>query len=615
MIERLVTKQTQTRNAYPVKGGVSPYYSPNVIIAGVEWDYNKHCRIPFGAYVQALQENDPSNTLLPRTIDAIYLGPLMNGQGHEVMNLHTGRVCTRRKVTEIPVTPSVIKLVETMAYKQGFKCLKFYNRHGVELVPADLIAGVDYLDDEDEDDDYTIITSNLSDDDSDSDDEDSLPPDDFDPIEPDELEEPTTKPNQDYSDTPQPQQPARPSYYSNGPQQPARPKRDTKPPDRLTYHQTKSPPVPISLDINDPGYADMIGSYIDYLRKLFPVISVDHAQQYFLHEGLKHFGDRGEAGMTKEMKQQHDRTAFAPKHVHELTQQEIDEALPMHCFISEKRTGDVKGRSCADGRTQRESTTREESASPTVSQDAVMITAAIDALEGRDVMTGDIPNAFIQTDLPQGKKRILLKITGRLVDALIKIAPDVYKPYVTYVKGTKTLYVVVLKAIYGMLQSALLWYEHLRSDLESVGFVFNFYDACVCNRMVDGKQQTVRFHVDDLWSSHMDSKVNDDFLEWLNSKYGKYGPVKATRGKVHDYLGMNFGLSVPGKVIVDQIPYVQKILDECPFVISKSSKQQYPARPDLMHPSSGKPLPKWIAAEYHNHPSSQGALPVQTCQA
>lgn len=93
--------------------------------------------------------------------------------------------------------------------------------------------------------------------------------------------------------------------------------------------------------------------------------------------------------------------------------------------------------------------------------------------------------------------------------------------------------------------------------------------------------------------------MNTEFLEWLNSKYGKHGEVKATRGKLHDYLGMNFDLSTPGKVIVDQIPYVQKILDECPFDIKQLSQQQYPARKDLMHPSSGKPLPKGMADEYH----------------
>jgi hypothetical protein len=89
-----------------------------------------------------------------RTIDAIYLRPLRNIQGgHEVMDLTTGRVITRRKVTEIPMTTSVIKRVETMAADQGITTIKFANRLNVELRPADLIAGVDYENENEEEDD------------------------------------------------------------------------------------------------------------------------------------------------------------------------------------------------------------------------------------------------------------------------------------------------------------------------------------------------------------------------------------------------------------------------------------------------------------------------------
>lgn len=40
--------------------------------------------------------------------------------------------------------------------------------------------------------------------------------------------------------------------------------------------------------------------------------------------------------------------------------------------------------------------------------------------------------------------------------------------------------------------------------------------------------------------NHADPKVNDNFLVWLNSKYGKYDKVEATRGKVHQYLEVTF---------------------------------------------------------------------------
>ena len=64
-----------------------------------------------------------------------------------------------------------------------------------------------------------------------------------------------------------------------------------------------------------------------------------------------------------------------------------------------------------------------------------MLTAAIDAYEGHDVMTADVPNAFIQTGVlePQdGEDCIIMKITGVLVDYLVEIAPEIYGPYVVF---------------------------------------------------------------------------------------------------------------------------------------------------------------------------------------
>ena len=102
--------------------------------------------------------------------------------------------------------------------------------------------------------------------------------------------------------------------------------------------------------------------------------------------------------------------------------------------------------------------------------------------------------------------------------------------------GKKVLYVQVLRALYGMLIAALLWYKRFKNDLEEQKFVFNPYDACVANKDVNGKQQTVRFHVDDLKSSNINLKINDEFAKWLNKMYGEHGPVKIHRAKVNDNL-------------------------------------------------------------------------------
>jgi nucleotide-binding universal stress UspA family protein len=127
-------------------------------------DYGKHCVIPFGSYVQATHENNPKNSMRTRTLDAIYLRPAPNRQGgHEVMDLHTGRVITRTCFIEVPITDLVIQTVEQLAHAQGFKNLKFTTRTGRVFYNSDWIAGVDYQEDEDEDQDEEDVNETYQD--------------------------------------------------------------------------------------------------------------------------------------------------------------------------------------------------------------------------------------------------------------------------------------------------------------------------------------------------------------------------------------------------------------------------------------------------------------------
>ena len=52
-----------------------------------------------------------------------------------------------------------------------------------------------------------------------------------------------------------------------------------------------------------------------------------------------------------------------------------------------------------------------------------MTTAIIDAKQNRDVITLDIPNAFVQTPVPKSKEKVIMRITGLLVDYLVNVFP------------------------------------------------------------------------------------------------------------------------------------------------------------------------------------------------
>ena len=110
--------------------------------------------------------------------------------------------------------------------------------------------------------------------------------------------------------------------------------------------------------------------------------------------------------------------------------------------------------------------------------------------------------------------------------------------------GHTLIYIKMQKALYGLLRSALLFYNKLVANLESDGSVLNPHDSCVANKVVDRKQMTVCWHVDDLEVSHSDPAQVTIFREWLSRKY--VVAVATYRGKVNDYLGMIFNFSAKG---------------------------------------------------------------------
>jgi hypothetical protein len=120
--------QASHLNSFPAKRGISLYYSLRTILELPPLDYDKHCAVPFGAYVQANHETNQTNSNAVRTIDAIYLQPALIMQGgHELHDLNSNRVITCARVSIIPVTDGVIKAIEQIAKKQGFKSLKLKN--------------------------------------------------------------------------------------------------------------------------------------------------------------------------------------------------------------------------------------------------------------------------------------------------------------------------------------------------------------------------------------------------------------------------------------------------------------------------------------------------------
>ena len=222
-------------------------------------------------------------------------------------------------------------------------------------------------------------------------------------------------------------------------------------------------------------------------------------------------------------------------------------------FLTEKRDGSMKVRTCADGSTRRAYTLKEEAASATAATDSILLTGAIKTKQNRDVMTLYIPNAFVQNIAPQEEydDKIIMKIRGVLVDMILEIIPETYLEYVFNEGNSKVLYVKMEKALYRMMIAPILYYNKFQSDIKSIGYKVNPYDAA--NKIINGRQHTITWHVDDVKTSHVDPKVNDEFHTWRKRKYGinKIGYVTTGRGKKHDYFAINLDYSEKSKLKID----------------------------------------------------------------
>jgi hypothetical protein len=172
-----------------------------------------------------------------------------------------------------------------------------------------------------------------------------------------------------------------------------------------------------------------------------------------------------------------------------------------------------------------------------------------------------------------------MKITGPMVDILCQINPKLYELYVTTEKGKKVLYTEASKAIYGMVDSAFLFWIYMSSHLAENGFTMNPYDVCCMNKEINGKQCTIVWYVDDLKVSHMSAKVVTDVIGMIGKEFGNHKPLTIQRGLLHDYLGMTIDLSVEGKVMITMIDFIEKMLEEIPD--DMNGEKQSPAREHL----------------------------------
>jgi hypothetical protein len=211
-------------------------------------------------------------------------------------------------------------------------------------------------------------------------------------------------------------------------------------------------------------------------------------------------------------------------------------------FLKRKCNGTVKARGCADGRPQREYISKDDLSSPTVSIYALMASCLMDAINDRKV----------------------LKFENVMVDMICQINSDYSKNVICRGKR-KFIFAKLNKAVYGTLLGAILFYQKLSKQLTDWGYVQNDYDPCTFNKVMNGEQVTIQFHVDDLKILHKDQDILDSILNDLDIKFStKKNALTASTGLIHDYLGITINFNERHKVKFTMIDYLKDILSEMP---------------------------------------------------
>lgn len=640
LVAEMINHAVYWRNMFPLKGGISTTESPSELVLNRKLDYNKHCQLEFGEYVQTHEESD--NTTRSRTVGAIATRPSTGGEGgYYFISLSTGRRIHRRSYTRLPMPGEVVDQMHRLA-RRANSTLTFTNSNNEDLdvLYADLDRDVDDLplaaeitgvvDDEDTDDEDSNYEPNpdetdeedeeTSEEEEESDEneplEDEIPGvdndslmDDNEPMEdeaeiqgvPEQVEDEIPGvPEQVEDETPGVQAPEEPTNHERTYQVPneghtmnlrPQPKKeynvflmDGEEIDEneelvlLTFSNNNEDGLD-ETDIDELDAAYMFLTETLGWKEGLPNAEADDnpplsqkeqniaeylfaTEQMNWRKGLKQFGEKGEGAIEKELQQIHDMEGFEPKHWHELTKDERAGALKYLMYLKEKRDGRIKGRGCADGRPQRLYTSKVDTSSPTASTTGILLTCMIDSYEGKDVATVDIPGAFLQTKMPDDEKDIHVVLDGRMAELLANISPETYQEYVHYRRGQAFIYCKLKVALYGTLKAALLFWKKLSTFLvETLGFTINPYDWCIANKMINGKQCTIAWHVDDLKISHIDSTVVDEIIASLKKEYGKVGELTVRRGKIHD---LTIDFSDFGKFMVDMEEYLGGVLENVP---------------------------------------------------
>ena len=255
--------------------------------------------------------------------------------------------------------------------------------------------------------------------------------------------------------------------------------------------------------------------------------------------------------------------------------------LYSHMFLKDKYFPDgrfekLKARLVGGGNFQDRENLITDPSSPTVDFLTVQIIMNLTCAQKLKTAVLDIKTAYLNADLDE---EVYIAIDPECAKIFVKLYPQ----YAKFIRHNGTLVCQVKKALYGLVQSSNLWYKHIRSTLELMGFnQDDSIDRCLFKKLnTDGTVAYILLYVDDLFIAASTDVMISDIIKHLTTAYKE---LTVQQGKNLNYLGMSFNFHEDNQYVdVSQLGYALDILK----AKNVTKKAKSPSRRDLLDDPQG----------------------------
>jgi hypothetical protein len=321
-------------------------------------------------------------------------------------------------------------------------------------------------------------------------------------------------------------------------------------------------------------------------------------------------GDSLEARQKKsaklELQQMIDYDVFLPVKLEELTKDQLVTAIKTRMLFDEKYGPDgvfIKDKSRLVVKGYMEILPPEYDVnSPTVSLESVQLGLNLAALENYDIDIYDIKGAFLEATLDRDDVYAVLDSDLRAI--LLQMDPK-------YKVGETTngkLIVKLRKALYGLKESPLKWYETMKKALIEAGFVGSRHDRGLFYKKTEHGKHLVLLHVDDILSTGPKESMAQ-LREYLKKRF-KTVVENVNPGKFK-YLGMVAERNRSERSIkLTQPKYINAILKE--LQIQKDEICKTPCNDKLFTVSDSETLDEVQAKQYRRQVMRMMYIAIRT---